>query len=74
LTLDYEEVPYIEQSLGSTVIKVQPVLTYNYGTGTITLNPSTDVWHEELKYTNNIYTSTTNVIDPIVKETLIEKF
>jgi hypothetical protein len=38
-------------------------------TRTIILNPSEDVWKEELKNTKNIYTSTTNVLDPIITRT-----
>jgi hypothetical protein len=69
ITLDYEEVPFISQNLGSSIVKIQPLLTYSYGTGTIILNPSEDVWKEELKNTKNIYTSTTNVLDPIITRT-----
>ena len=71
ITLDYEEVPFISQDLGSSIVKIQPLLTYSYGTGTIALNPSEDVWKEEYKYTNNIYTSSTNVLDPIITRTEI---
>ena len=72
ITLDYEEVPFISQTLGSSIVKIQPLLTYSYGTGTISLNPSEDVWKEEYKYTNNIYTSSTNVLDPIITRTEIK--
>jgi hypothetical protein len=46
--------------------KIQPLINYGYGTGTVTLNPAFDVWREEYSRTQQIYTSTTNSLDDII--------
>lgn len=66
ITLDYEVVEFVSQDLASTMTKIQPLINYGYGTGTVTLNPAFDVWREEYSRTQQIYTSTTNSLDDII--------
>ena len=66
ITLDYDVVEFVSQPLASTTIKIQPLINYGYGTGTITLNPATDVWREEYSRTQQIYTQTSNVLDNVI--------
>ena len=68
-TLNYTVKEFIKQDLASDVVKLQPYISYGWGIGTISINPSMDVWKEEFQHTNNIYTSTTNRLDDIIIKT-----
>lgn len=69
VTLDYTPVEMIRQDLASDIVKLQPYVAYGWGTGTMTLSPSVDIWKEEFQHTNNLYTSTTNRLDDIIIKT-----
>ena len=69
VTLNYTVQEFIKQSLASDIVKIQPYITYGWGTGTMSINPAIDVWKEEYHHTNNIYTSTTNKLDDIIIKT-----
>lgn len=69
ITLDYTPVEFIKQDLASDIVKIQPYLTYGWGTGTVNLIPSIDIWKEQYQHTKQIYTSTTNKLDDIIVKT-----
>ena len=52
LTLDYREVLWIEQTFASRVESVTPYLV-TYYTGNITLNPSSDIWVDQVRLETN---------------------
>lgn len=69
VTLSYTPVEFIKQDLASDIVKIQPYIAYGWGTGTISLTPSVDIWKEQFQHTNNLYTSTTNKLDDIIIKT-----
>ena len=69
VTLNYTPVEFIKQDLASDIVKLQPYVSYGWGTGTMVLTPSVDIWKEEFQHTNNLYTSTTNKLDDIIIKT-----
>jgi hypothetical protein len=69
VTLKYTPVEFIKQDLASDIVKLQPYVSYGWGTGTMVLSPSVDIWKEEFQHTNNLYTSTTNKLDDIIIKT-----
>ena len=52
LTLDYQEVLWIEQNFASRVENVTPYLVTYYA-GNITLNPSSDIWVDQVRLETN---------------------
>lgn len=68
-TLNYTVKEFIKQDLASDIVKIQPYISYGWGIGTISINPSMDIWKEEFHHTTNIYTSTTNRLDDIIIKT-----
>lgn len=68
-TLNYTVEPFISQTLASDIVKLQPYMIYGWGTGTLQLTPSVDIWKEELRTSENVYTSSTNRLDDIIIKT-----
>lgn len=69
ITLNYTPVEFIKQDLASDIVKLQPYIAYGWGTGSMVLTPSVDIWKEEFQHTENLYTSTTNKLDDIIVKT-----
>lgn len=69
VTLNYTPVEFIKQDLASDIVKLQPYIAYGWGTGSMVLTPSVDIWKEEFQHTENLYTSTTNKLDDIIVKT-----
>lgn len=66
ITLNYKEVVAVEQMNASGIIKVQPLLSYGYGEGSMTISPNNDVWQEH--YTNEVTNTFTqeNDVDRLI--------
>lgn len=50
-TLSYTQKPMISQNLGSTIIRIQPYILYDW-IGSMTLTPSSDIWFDHRSYLN----------------------
>lgn len=69
VTLDYDKVKFVSQDLASTTIKIQPLISYGWGTGIVKLTPNVDIWREEYSNTINIYRSDNQANDVIINNT-----
>lgn len=63
ITLDYDIEEFISQNLGSSIVNIQPYINYYWGTGAVTLTPNADIWKQEFRHTEWIYTGNTTVTD-----------
>lgn len=63
VTLDYDVEEFISQNLGSTVVNIQPYINHYWGTGVLELSPSADIWKQEFRDTQWIYTGNTTFTD-----------
>lgn len=50
-TLAYTQKPMISQNLGSTIIRIQPYILYDW-IGSMTLTPSSDIWFDHISFFN----------------------
>jgi hypothetical protein len=50
-TLAYTQKPMISQDLGSTIIRIQPYILYDW-IGSMTLTPSSDIWFDHRSFFN----------------------
>lgn len=69
VTLDYDKVEFISQNLASSSIKIQPLISYGWGTGTVKLLPNVDIWREEWSNTTEIYRNESTGNEIVVRGT-----
>ena len=69
VTLDYDKVAFISQDLAASSIKIQPLISYGWGTGTVKLLPNVDIWREEWSNTTEIYRTESTGNEIVVKGT-----
>lgn len=69
VTLAYTSVPFVSQDLASTTIKIQPLISYGWGTGTVKLLPNVDIWREEWSNTTEIYRTEGQGNDRVIRNT-----
>ena len=66
-TLSYTQKPMISQNLGSTIIRVQPYILYDW-IGSMTLTPSSDIWFDHRSFLNTTVNGSFWASQPVANE------